>query len=81
MHRAAAWLCDLFPDPLEQRVKTLYPYAEQTMIDTYLQTLADPLQRQRFEARELEKDELHRELTQWITHVPDDEPAVIGEQR
>lgn len=81
MHRAAAWLCDLFPDPLEQRVKTLYPYAEQTMIDTYLQTLADPLQRQRFEARELEKDELHRELTQWITHVPDDEPADIGEQR
>lgn len=81
MHPAAPWSSDLFPGTLEQRVKVLYPYAEQALIDSYLQTLTDPLQRQRFEAREVEKAELHVDLSNWINTAPIDEAPGVADQR
>ncbi|WLH91475.1 NEL-type E3 ubiquitin ligase domain-containing protein [Pseudomonas sp. FP453] len=81
MHRAASWFCDLFPNPLERRVKALYPYADPGVIDTYLQTLDDPLQLQRFAAREVEKDRLQEDLLEWVNAAPDDEPITLSQQR
>ncbi|MGY4641220.1 NEL-type E3 ubiquitin ligase domain-containing protein [Pseudomonas sp. TE24901] len=81
MHAVPSWSSRLFPGTLEQRVKALYPYAEQTVIDTYLGSLEDPLQRQRFEAREIEKAELQEDLSNWINAIPADEPPGPGHQR
>ena len=81
MHATNAWTSQLFPGTLEQRVKALYPYAQPAVIDTYLQSLQDPLQRQRFEARELEKAELQHDLSEWINTTPLDEPPHAAHQR
>lgn len=81
MHPVPVWVNELFPGTLEQRVKALYPYAEPTTIDTYLLSLEDPLQRQRFEVREIEKAQLHHDLSHWISAAQIDEPAGVGHQR
>ncbi|MGF6096040.1 NEL-type E3 ubiquitin ligase domain-containing protein [Pseudomonas sp. 18175] len=81
MHPVAPWSSDLFPGTLEQRVKVLYPYAEQALIDSYLHSLSDPLQRQRFEAREIEKAELHVDLSNWINTAPISEAPGVADQR
>lgn len=81
MHSVNAWVSQLFPGTLQQRVKALYPYAEQGLIDSYVQTLNDPVQRQRFEAREEEKTELHRDLADWINDAPADETHNQGLHR
>lgn len=81
MHALNAWVSQLFPGSLEQRVKALYPYADQAEIDTYVHTLSDPVQRQRFEAREVEKAELHHDLSNWINAAPAHETSVQGQQR
>ncbi|AMN79141.1 MULTISPECIES: NEL-type E3 ubiquitin ligase domain-containing protein [Pseudomonas] len=81
MHPVAAWRSDLFPGTLEQRVKALYPYAKQSLIDAYVRSLDDPLQRQRFEAREIEKAELQHDLGNWITDAPINEPPDVAHQR
>ena len=69
MHTTVGWFCQMFPGALERRVKSLYPYASQGAIETYLDTLDDPVQLQQFEAREHEKLQLHHELTQWTNAV------------
>ena len=81
MHRAASWFCDLFPNSLERRVKALYPYADPAVIDTYLQSLDDPLQLRRFAARESEKDRLQEDLLEWVNAAPGDEPITLSQQR
>ena len=81
MHALTAWSSRLFPGTLEQRVKALYPYAEQYVIDNYVQSLVDPLQRQRFEAREIEKAELQLDLSNWITETLVHEPPGAAHQR
>ena len=81
MHAVPSWSNLLFPGTLEQRVKVLYPYADQEVITTYLASLDDPLQMQQFEAREIEKSELHHDLSNWINAIPPDEPAGPGHQR
>lgn len=74
MHAQASWASHLLPGTLEQRVKALYPYAEQEHISAYLHTLEDPVQRQRFEAREIEKAELSHDLGEWVSNGQFDEP-------
>lgn len=81
MHPAQKWLCGLFPASLKQRVKALYPYAEPGTLETYLRTLDDPVEHQRFEAREIEKAELQHDLREWIATAAEDEPAALGPLR
>jgi hypothetical protein len=81
MHPVAAWGSDLFPGTLEQRVKALYPYAEPGIINAYVRSLDDPLQRQRFEAREIEKAELQHDLGDWISNAQPHEPPSVAHQR
>lgn len=81
MHAITSWVSHLFPGSLEQRVKALYPYAEQSVIDDYLHTLNDPAQRVRFEAREVEKTELQHDLSNWINSAAPHETQGQGMQR
>ena len=81
MHAMTSWVSQLFPSSLEQRVKALYPYAEQADIDTYLHTLGDPVERVRFEAREVEKAELQHDLSNWVNAAPAHETQGQGMQR
>lgn len=81
MHTVPSWSSQLFPGTLEQRVKALYPYAEQSLIDSCVASLEDPLQRQQFEARETEKAELQLDLSNWINVTDIDEPPGTGHQR
>ena len=81
MHATVGWFCHLFPSALERRIKTLYPYADPAVIDTYLRTLDDPQQLQRFEAREAEKDQLHEDLMQWVNDAPEEASPGLSHQR
>lgn len=74
MRRLAKWRSQLFTPTLEERVKTLYPFATREEIDTYLPSLEDPQQLQRFEAREVEKVELKTELRSWAELSTPGEP-------
>lgn len=75
------WVSQLFPPNLESRVKALYPYATRVEVEAYLATLVDPLQRARFEARELENANLQTDLTHWVNAGPLDEPTHIVQRR
>ncbi|MGK9415291.1 NEL-type E3 ubiquitin ligase domain-containing protein [Pseudomonas cedrina] len=81
MHRAQQWCSALFAPTLEERVKALYPYAEQTDIDAFLPSLDDPDNLQGFEAREAEKLELQSELNAWINLARAGEEPSLGEVR
>ena len=81
MQPLVAWANRLFPGTLEQRIKALYPYAEPEALAHYRQTLDDPLQHQRFEAREVEKDQLRHDLSNWINASPAEEAPGVDHQR
>lgn len=81
MHRVQQWCSTLFAPTLEERVKALYPYAEQADIEAFLPSLDAPENLQRFEAREAEKLELHAELDNWISRASPDEEPNVGELR
>ena len=81
MQPVDVWLCRAFPKSLRHRVKALYPYATPEVIDTYLETLEDPQQRRRFEAREQEKAQMLQDLGNWLTDVPPREPQRFSLQR
>ncbi|WP_339437926.1 NEL-type E3 ubiquitin ligase domain-containing protein [Pseudomonas sp. EA_15y_Pfl1_P104] len=70
MHRMGQWMCELFPTSLRDRVKALYPFAPQIVIETYLLGLDDSVQRDLFEARALEKSRLEEDLNNWLDAAP-----------
>lgn len=81
MHPVAPWNSELFPCPLQERVEALYPYATQRNIEIYMQTLEDPQQLERFEAREVEKAQLQQNLRRWVNSAPADESPILRARR
>lgn len=81
MHRAQQWCSALFAPTLEERVKALYPHAEQADIDAFLLRLDDPENLLDFEAREAEKLELQTDLNSWLNLAPAGEEPSLGEVR
>ncbi|MBW8125841.1 MULTISPECIES: NEL-type E3 ubiquitin ligase domain-containing protein [Pseudomonas] len=81
MHRVPQWSSEYLPPTLEDRVKSLYPFAPQPDIEAYLSGLESPAQRLVFEAREQEKHALQEDLSNWVNRTFEPATAQTTQRR